>query len=53
MNIADILVGAVVLAALLLAIGFMTKKGTGSSCGGDCSSCGMSSSCRESEKDKK
>jgi len=48
MNVADILVGAGVILALLLAIGAMSKSQGG--CGGNCSSCSMSHSCHSEKK---
>lgn len=50
MNLASIITGAAVVLVLLLAIGFMTKNGTGSSCGGNCSACGMAESCHKEDK---
>lgn len=47
MNIGDILIGAAVLVALLLALGAMTKKQDGGGCSGNCGSCSMSGSCHD------
>lgn len=46
-NIIGILVGVAIVAGLLLAMAKMSEKGADANgCGGSCSSCGISQSCR-------
>jgi len=51
MNIGDILIGAAVLVALLLALGAMSKNQAKGGCSGNCGSCSMSTSC-QSKREK-
>ncbi|MCQ2552270.1 MAG: FeoB-associated Cys-rich membrane protein [Clostridia bacterium] len=51
MNIWDVLIGAAVIAALLVALLFMNKN-KDSGCSGSCSACSMAGSCHKENKDK-
>lgn len=51
MNIGDILVGAAVLVALLLALGAMSKHQQGG-CSGNCAGCSSSGSCANKNKEQ-
>ena len=49
MHIGDILIGAAVLAVLLLALGAMNRKKE-NGCSGSCAGCSMAGSCHNEEK---
>ncbi len=50
MNLANILIGVVLIIVLILAISFMNKGN--SPCGGNCSTCAMSEHCEKFEEPK-
>lgn len=51
MNFISIIIGVLIIAGLVVAMGYMNKGN--SPCGGNCSTCVMSEHCEKQEEDKK